>query len=234
MILWIVVVFIVLTVINACIRQNNTTTEIDVLYDVTDAQLSQPDVEEILSLYDLQNKWDGAVFRFAKLTDVSYNQLAEAILEAKNEWLSNELERDKEIKNFKNEVAKIIANSETGTIGKSSSSIYLPIARELNELSKSKADKRVLVVYSDLMENTSDLSFYRKRDFELLKSNPDQVRKKLEKLTVLNSLTGIEIYFIYQPSETKGDQSFQTVTNFYKKLFEDKGAKVTVSANLNF
>ena len=227
------IVLVIVTVNFSCTQKKQFATEITVLYDITDKQSSQPTTNEILSLYDLENKWNGAMFRFTKLTDVSYNQEKEANLETKNEWLSNELERDKEIKNFKNEVLEIIGSSIKEETRKSNSSLYIPIANELNKLSQNKSDKRVLVIYSDLMENTPDLSFYRKRDFELLKINPEQVQKQLEKLAVLNSLSGIEVYFIYQPSDTKSDQIFQTISQFYKKLLEDRGAKVTISANLN-
>jgi len=232
-IIWTLIVLSIVALIASCTMQKQSTTEVVIFYDMTDKQLAQPNVNEILSLYSLKNKWDGAVLRFTILTDVSYNQISEASIEPKNEWLSNEMDRDKEIKNFKNEVSEIIANSGKGMISKSSSSIYLPIANELNKLSNSKSDKRVLIVYGDLMENTEDLSFYRKRDFELLKVNPEQVQKQLEKLAMLNSLMGIEVNFIYQPSEIKSDQSFQTISKFYKKLLEDKGAKVNISANLN-
>jgi hypothetical protein len=220
------------TLLVACTMQTPSTTEIIVLFDITDAQLAQPNPDEILALCNLQNKWDGLVFRFIDLTDVSYNRISVAKLETKNEWLSNEMEQDKEIKSFKNEVLAIMANRKNDIIGKNNSSIYLPIASELNRLSKVKTGNKLLIIYSDLMENTENLSFYRKSDFSLLKENPKQVQEQLEKLATLNSLSGIEAWFIYQPSETKSDQDFQIVSGFYKKLLEDKGAKVTISANL--
>jgi hypothetical protein len=110
--------------------------------------------------------------------------------------------------------------------------MYTPIARELELLSKSKSQRRILIVYSDLMENTESLSFYRKQDFEKLKTKPEQVQKYFEALAPINTLTGIEIYFIYQPTDTKSDERFRIISGFYKKFLESKGAEVNISANL--
>ncbi len=231
--IWILITAIAVTLIVSCTMQKPPTTEITVLFDITDTQLAQPNSDEILGLCNLQNKWNGVTFRFIDLTDVSYNSMSVARLEAQNEWLSNEMERDKEIKNFKSEVSTIIANKKNDMTGKNNSSIYFPIVNELNSLSNSYAEKKVLIIYSDLMENTEALSFYRKEDLSLLKGNPIQVQEKLEKLTVINSLSGIDVWFIYQPLNNKSDQDFQTVSGFYKRLLESKGAKVTVSANIS-
>ena len=149
-------------------------------------------------------------------------------------WLSYGLERDKEIKNFKNEVLQIVTAAGNDIVGKNNSSVFLPIANALNELARSKAQRRVLLIYSDLMENTMDISFYTKKQFQLLTTNPDSIKKQFEHLQTLQNLNGIEVNFIYQPTDSQNDKVFAIVSAFYKKLFEDKGAKVNISANINF
>ena len=222
----------IITLIVACNSEEESTTEVVILHDITDTHIAQPDTQEILSLFHIQNKWNGGVFYFTDLTDVSYNQTKQAKLEPRNEWISNEFDREKEIKKFKEEIAEIIKNETMGNTEKTNSAIYLPIARELNKLKNSKAQRRILVVYSDLMENTETLTFYKKDDFEQLKINPKQIKEAFEKQATLDSLNGIEVYFIYQPAENNSDQKFQILSGFYKKLLEDKGAKVIISANL--
>lgn len=207
-------------------------TEVIILRDVTDTQIAQPNAQVIFSLFGLPYKWDGRIFQYSDISDVSYNQTKQARLELGNEWLSNELERDKEIETFKEEIMGIINNETNDKTEKTNSAIYLPLARELNELTNSKAKKRILIVYSDLMENTETLSFYKKEDFEKLKSNPELIKEVFEKQEALEALNGIEVYFIYQPTESQSDQKFQVISGFYKKLLEEKGAKVTISANL--
>ena len=224
---------IVILLIADCTRQMSTTTEVYLYNDVTDLQIAKPNLDEIISLYDFDNKYNGGIFHLAKLTDVSYNQSAEAKIASVNPWLSNELERNKEISNFKDQVLESITNTEKDSTGRVNSSIYLPLANSLNELSNSKMQRRILLVYSDLMENTLEMSFYKKENFALLTTNPQKVQNYFEKLAKLNSLTGIEVYFIYQPKDNLSDQKYKIVSDFYRKMLEDKGAKVIISANIN-
>ena len=174
------------------------------------------------------------IFKFQNLSDVSYNQRSQVRIEPQSKWLSNEMERQGEIKKFKIAIESKLEQIPSNTIEKENSSIYLPIVRELNQLSQSKSDRRILVVYSDLMENTPEFSFYRKGDFELVKNQPDSLQKRFEKELLISPLGGIEIYFIYQPKDIKSDGRFQLISEFYRNLLESKGAKVTISANLNF
>lgn len=219
----------------ACTKQPLPgTIEISVMKDVTDKQLAEPDVNEIYPLYGISpDSLSGAVFRFKNLSDVSYTYEAEAKIEAQDFWTSNELDRIKESKRFKSSIADIITKAEQTTTGKNNSSIYIPIANELNRLAKSKSQKRILIVYSDLMENSYSLSFYNKKTLAQLKSNPEAITKQFVQLKALQNLSGIQVYFIYQPTDTYSDQTFNIVSGFYKKLLESKGATVNISANLN-
>ena len=221
--------------IASCIKSvPPVTTEAGLLMDITSEQTVKPDSQSILSMFDLSGdkKWNGALFHYSEISDVSYNRISEAKINTADMWLSNELERDKEIKKFNNAVIVILDKSQQHTEGKNNSSIYLPIAHELNELTKSKAQRRVLLIYSDLMENTVDISFYNKKQFRLLTTNFESIQKQLEQLQVLKNLDGIEVNLIYQPTDSQSDKVFMIVSGFYKKLLEEKGAKITISANL--
>jgi hypothetical protein len=209
-----------------------TTTEIIVWDDVTDEYLSHPDPNEILSLGDFtgDNKWNGALIRYSTLSDISYNTITEIKLPAENKWLSNEIERDRAIKTFKEKLAKTISSNDS--IGKNHSFLYVPIARELNRLSKSKSQKRIVVIYSDLMENDPDFSFYDKHVFSSIESNSDSVKGHFESQEPLSALFGIEIYIVYRSSDVAKDMEFRIVSELFKKMFQGKGATVYISANL--
>jgi len=209
-----------------------TTTEIIIWDDVTDEYLSHPDPNEILSLGDFtgDNKWNGALIRYSTLSDISYNTITEIKLPAENKWLSNEIERDRSIKTFKEKLAKTISAKDS--IGKNHSFLYVPIARELNRLSKSKSQKKIVVIYSDLMENDPDFSFYDKQLFSSIESNADSFKGHFESQEPLSALFGIEIYIIYRSSDVGKDREFRFVSEFYKKMLQGKGATVHISANL--
>ena len=229
----IILMISVLGILLACAPKTPKTTEIVVLQDITDTYLTRPNSEELFSLFNFEDKWSGADLKLTDITDVSYNTTTEVKLFAVNEWLSNELDRDKEIEKFKSDVKAVITQYGNDKAGKSHSSIYLPLARALNQLSDNKNQRKVLIVYSDLMENTNDLSFYRAKDLNQLKTQPEQIQEQFEKLLPLKSLSGIEVYFINQPMGDKSDQDFETISKFYRTLLEAKGAKVNVSANIN-
>ena len=211
-----------------------TTTEVIVLRDITEKSLARPNADELTGLFNLSaNAWNGSTFSFENITDVSYNPVNEVRILPQNEWLSNELQRTKEINNFKNKVSEIIADSAKENIGKSKSSIYVPLVQKLNHLSQSQSQKRILIIYSDLMENTKDISFYNVKTMKLLKTNPDAISKQFDALQPINNLGGTQVYFVFQPANPDSDSEYKTVSQFYQKLLEDKGAKVNISANLS-
>ncbi len=226
---------VTITILVSCTSVKPTTTEIVILRDITENSLAKPKAVELNGLFDLStNPNNGIDFSFENITDVSYNPVNEAKISSQNEWFSNELEREKEIKDFNNKVIRIINNSENDTYGKRGSSIYIPLIQKLNTLSKSKADRRILIIYSDLMENTYDVSFYNKNTRKQLRMNPELIIKQLNVSQPIENLKGIEVYIVFQPIDQLRDSKFKVVSKIYKQLLEDNGATVNISANLNF
>ena len=227
------VLLTVAVIITACSNQKpHTSTIISGLLDVTDTTIAKPDATEIIKFYEFdKDKWNGGSFNFSPITRVSLNPKEYKDIGEANEWLSNDIERDKDIEQFKRNIADIIAWAEKSEVGQANSSVYQPMANELNRLSHSVANRKILLVYSDLMENSAYLSYY-KKDLSRLIKEPEALAEQLEKIQALDDLEGIEIFFIYQPKDSKSDAVFGLVSNFYKSLFENKGAKVTITANL--
>jgi hypothetical protein len=210
-----------------------STTEVSVLRDLTSPELAQPQADTILPLFNLSNDaWNGAQFRFADISNVSYTPVKEATINTANQWLSNELERNKEVSQFNGNVENILIGAQNEKVGRWHSSIYAPIAMELNRMAQSPAQHKVLIVYSDLMENNYDFSFYCPKGFSLLQTNPAIIEKYFENEVPLGQLNGIQVYFIYQPTGTISDWQYSIVSKFYQNLLKQKGAIVTVEANL--
>jgi len=216
------------------IDQHIATTEITVMRDITDSILPQPNLKEILSLLNPENSiWDGSNFRFIDISDVSHNYVNETRIAPENPWLANEFDREKKVKEFNLEVSTIIKNAGKEKIHKDNSSVFFPIATELNRLSQSSADYRYLLVYSDLAENTDDFSVYKEKDFVLFQTSPVTIRRYFESQVSLKNLKGIHVYLIYQPSNVHADREYNAIAGFYKKLLEEKGAIVEITANIN-
>jgi len=210
-----------------------TTTAVVDISDVTDDFLLKPNLQDVLVLYSFdQSKWNGADFRFSDITQVSFNRVQHAKIEAENEWRSNRFLRENKIKQVQKKIADILTQAQQATAGQNNSSVYYPLAQELNRLAQIKADKKYMLIYSDLMEN-SNLSFYKKDILKKLNENPEEVRNILESNIKLQSLDGITIFFLFQPNNIKEDERYKIASKFFKDFFESKGAKVEITTSVS-
>jgi len=218
----------------AQLSNSSASTDASIIWDITDSMMVTPKLSEITSLYSLDKDiWDEGKFRLLNVTDVSINKIYEASIESENEWLSNKFKRNDKVKKFYSAINEILSEALKQKIGKDNSSLYFPITKELNRLSISKASKRVMLIYSDMMENTDEMSFYNTGTLSLLRTNPGSVKKYFESQLKLENLTGIKIYLVFQPLNMKQDEVYKVVFGFYKDIFESKGATVEITANIN-
>jgi hypothetical protein len=235
-ILTIILIIAGIILVAGCAQLGNPSMSADttIIWDITDSMMVTPKLSEVISLYGFEdNIWSEAKFRLLNVTDVSINKIHEASIESENEWMSNKFKRNDKVKKFYSDINEILSDALKQKIGKDNSSLYLPLAKELNRLSNSKASNRVMLVYSDMLENTDEMSFYKNETLSLLKTNPDSVKKYFESQLKLENLTGIKIYLVFQPLNMKQDEVYRIVSGFYKNLFENKGATVEITAGIN-
>ncbi|HZG01750.1 MAG TPA: hypothetical protein VEY71_12145 [Chitinophagales bacterium] len=209
-------------------------TTVVVLRDVTDTFGAQPDVGEILELFDRSaaGRWNGARLLASTVTDVTYNRVAEVKMKPDNKWLSNELQRNKEVKQFQSDVVDVVALVSSEAAGRSHSSVYRAIAVQLTRLADHESTTKIFVVYSDLMENSPDLSMYDDSTFRALQTDPGSVAALFEQQQPLPSLDGIDVRLIHQPTDAARDRQYRIVSGFYRNLLESKGARVQIGANV--
>ncbi len=216
-------------------------TEISVLWDITDSTIGRPTSDEILRMYHLEggDMWNGAEFRLSTLSNVNFNPTEVLTLQARNKWLSNELERQKEIKTFKSKISFLIDTPQADSLGKPNSSLYWPLFAEIKRLAEQKEElgnlsekRRVMVIQSDLMEHNSSMSLYDPKQLQKLASDPKSAQSLLENIGQLPTLSGIEIYMLYRPKDALDSQRYTLISNVLKNILEEKGAKVYRSANL--
>ena len=66
----------------ACSSKDLSTVEVSVLYDITEKKSVVPNIDEIISLYNFENKYNGGVFKLIEITDVSFNPVLFAKIDA--------------------------------------------------------------------------------------------------------------------------------------------------------
>lgn len=219
--------------ITGCANSSPHTSETVVMRDLTSTHLAQPSAAEIIPFADLDSQiWNGAEFSYLNVSDVSLNPDRQTRIEVADQLRSNEFEREDAVAKFKNDIARIIENGQHDSIGREKSSIYIPVASQLNRLAASSATARTLFLYSDLMENESSLSFYDTRTYGLLASDPAKLKDRLAAQQPLADLSGITVYIIYQPETPKADDAFRRTSSLYRALLEEHGATVVIAANL--
>lgn len=231
-------IFLVLTLIVATIKLSSMEyfktheTTFSIMRDVTDAQALHLNPTELIEQLDLnQHKHDAFTFRFIDLSDVSMNQITQFSLKASPVLLSNEIARDKEVKEMKSTILAHLNNLGQDSLGRSHSSIYFPVAKELTMLGSSGSDSKVLVVYSDLMENTDQLSFYKEQGAAMLQSNPKGIKSIFESIQPLPDLKGVQVYFVYQPNSQNADVLYKRISTLYKDILTEIGAQVYIQPN---
>lgn len=219
----------------SCSETPQQTTEVSVIWDVTEAHLPKPQADEILPRFALEsNASNGAIFRFTYASDVSFNHETVFILPAGgNAFTTNQFDRKREIEKFRQQVKAFLDSLTTDTLGRPHSSLYVPIAKSLNRLAKeSKAQHKILLVYSDLRENSSVMNFYKPQTLALLQNDSAKAQAMFVSQEPLDDLTGIELHLLYEPVDAPDDAAYRVISGFYKSLFESKDASVIVSANL--
>ncbi len=214
-------------------RPTRSTSEVWLLVDRTEEHKALPVIEEILRLFALvKDKWNGAILHVERLTDVSYNRVSQTSLAEADPLFSSTFTRDADVLTFTSAATTALDSLAADTIGRPHSSVYIPMTRALNALSGSFSETRVLVVYSDLRENRSSLSFYDKHTLALLREDASKIESQLLADMPLNDLSGITIHFVYEPKDETDDVTFRLIASFYERLFTSRGATVRVGGSL--
>lgn len=232
--------------IYACQKKQevNHSTQINTVSDITDRQLLLPDASAILKLYEFdrdENK--EAYFRISTISDKILNPAIElklpnnTVSEHKND-LDDPNYREKILAGYTSRIQKAISDFDAkrhkdSSLGKSE--CFATIAGEIQQMQKKIFEKNIMLIYSDLQENSDLFNCYSKTDQALLHSNPDKVVSLFNNLHLLpDQLKGFKIFFIYQPKNREDDQRFVAMAGIYQKLLEARGATVKVQADNNF
>lgn len=204
-----------------------------ILADKTDTFLVKPEGAAARQVFSDNGLWDSYSFRLAAISDLDFTPVYEKDLPAAWFVMGVVYDRDSERTEFFNALDSEITRANNDPVGKPRSAVYYPLARELEKLAASKADKRVLILYSDGMENTGSVNFYDPKTLKRLKEKPEEMRALFEKQYPLPSLAGIEVHMVFQPKNFLENANFLIVSKWYSDFLTGKGASVTVSANLN-
>lgn len=209
------------------------TQEISIVLDLTSTNFSH------ISLNDFKKKSiisknvnNSEAVRIQGITEFGFNQIKSFMLDSVSiALLSNDYERKHEIKKYYTNIDSALLELSKNKKERVGSVIFKILSEELNILSKSKADKRILVINTDLMEK-SFIDFYDQDIFNEIVNQPKHIQNLLIEKYPMNKLKGIEIYILYKPIDKIDNERFEIVSDFYKIFLESYGAHVSIGSNL--
>ena len=221
-------------------------TLIHVLVDVTDPQLNRPEfasenLEGLLELMQLDKNtggYSGGEIKLSYINDVSDSKSKTIRLKKGKPGLMGENpltrkdEVDKFINSLEKELTSFVASAEWG---KPSSKIYQKVTRECIKMKRANADKKILIIFSDLLENSNLFSFYSnnwKEEITGMTQNIEQTAETLSgKVQALPDLSEFVIYIVANRN-AQTDEKINVSEAFWTALFEFWGAKVYINAEL--
>ncbi|MBK8241887.1 MAG: hypothetical protein IPK88_00555 [Saprospiraceae bacterium] len=207
--------------------------DISIVLDLTSANFSH------ILLNDFKKKSiiskdvnNSEAVRIQGITEFGFNQIKSFMLDSvSSALLSNDYERKHEIKKYYTNIDSALLELSKNKKERVGSVIFKIISEELNILSKSKADKRMLVINTDLMEK-SFIDYYDQDIFNEIVNQPKHIQNLLIEKYPLNKLSEIEIYILYKPIDKMDSERFEIVSDFYKLFLESYGAHVSIGSNL--
>lgn len=243
----IAVIIIIAFLAVGCDQTPTETLECSVLIDITGSNASTSSLEHLglaamenlLKTSDDQIGKRTVIYRQSLISDTFMNHQKEFILPpAPSFFTGNSFDYKDRQAQFFVDVSTAIDQAKKDTTGRGYSSVYVPVARELRKLAQSKSQERILVVYSDLIENNDFLTFLdtnksrRLRQLRALNKNPKKFEKLLqEEMPLPNDLQGITVYIIHNP-DTATERYFKPLLALYEKMLSKRGAVVISQANL--
>lgn len=238
---------IILTFLFAsCEEEKTQLTAISVLVDVTDEQFKDDqfiaeNLPKFMSLMKLDKNtggFSGGEIKVSLINEVSDSKSRTVKITPGETGMmgENPLNRKDEVNRFYNElnesVAKVLKAARWGT---NESKIYQKVSRECIKLNRIEADRKYLIIYSDMLENSKLFSFYGtdwKRKIEAMANDPEKTLATLTKKgPALPDLSEFEIYIV--ATRTSGnDEKINQSEQFWTALFEYQGATVIFASGL--
>lgn len=230
-----VVTELMLLCISSCNPSETDNTRIySVIEDRTERNFKMsPQAEDILNYIQIENDlWGGTILRYTTVSEIDYNQQRELNLPSENEYTGNSYLRKKKVRDFKNEALQLFEHSKDSA-NQSRSSIFLPVIRELDHLSRIKGAKKELILFSDLKENDSWFSFYNPSDIKALEKDSEKIAKLfLSKVPQDARIKDVSLTIIYEPLNANDNQEFRLMVDLYKHIFKKLDVPISFSANL--
>ncbi len=230
----------------SCSNEPSKTTNICVLIDITDERFKDdnfindnlPKLLKLMNLDKDKGGYSGGEVKLSLINEVSDSKSKTVKIENAETGLmgENPLNRRDQVQKFYTDLessfSKVLESANWGT---DASKIYQKVTRELIKMKNSDADKKYLIIYSDMLENSQLFSFYGsnwKNNINKFIENPESTLETLsEKGPAMPDLSEFTIYIITTRTP-ENDEKINLSEQLWMALFEYQGATVYFNSAL--
>jgi len=217
-------------VITGCSMINTThsdTIAITVLDDTTDKGIAVPTLLDTQTL--IPDKTDAALeWTYSHLNNSEHNK-AYTISLGKHSFADNTLERQVTIEQFYQNIDSVLQVEKDKTHHYQRSNIYVPLVDHLTKIAQQSAGTNIVLLYSDLLENSDTYRIYDDRAYQKLRNDPASIVATFSARRQIPELNGIHLYIIHYPKSEKENRMFSAMVDFYRNhLFKDSGLTIHI------
>ena len=222
--------------------------EVMILIDNTDTLFSSQidiskDLEKILSWNCINprgNSYDnlrnGIEIQIASLSDVSDVKPMRLLLapDDKNAITGNTEARRRIVNQYIYSLHNMVKTlSRNGSNNLKSSKLMVNVCQKAKNLSLKKADKKLMIIYSDFLENSEYYTFYKKSEAQITKDieNMNPVINRLKQDCEFPDLGTITIHAI-PIRNPKSDREVTLAVRYWRKLFQSFNGEFNAGAQL--
>ena len=211
-------------------------TDVIVLTDPSVTEGSLPvEPDAILRLLRLNGRNTRATYRINAITGKTVSNAMECYIykETKNSCVGETTQsRSDSVHRFFENVTAITFSHQkaVAAIPYPAGEIYFAIAADLNIFSSGSAGRQILIVHSNLHEESSIFSWKCGQDLERLYSNPQEVAARFARAEKIGRLNGVHVRFVCNP-ESNELRFFNAMVRAYGYILIPLGARVSVQFN---
>jgi len=209
-----------------CNTSPPTETELYIYLDFSEGQDYSTQITQDLDNYgELLEIGEEGSPNFGKVKIIPLYDLGSArsktvkLKEGKSEFEANKFLRQKEVDKFKTQLLASLTEINERYKGKALKRSHLiePISKGMKKLNKSNADRKVVLIYSDMLENSTIANFHGKS------KNWKDWSARIDAKCKLEDVSDLERLVVY-PINKKNDGKITKAAEFWMAYFASKGA----------
>ena len=214
-----------LVLLMGCSEAPPTKTDLFIYLDYTEGQdytdQLATDADKYLQLMNISegNDRNYGTIRLYPIHDVaSTSSISVKLKEGKSQFEGNKYLREKELATFKQQLLDKAGQLNADYVGKplKHSHIYHPLCKGIKKLNRSDANRKLILIYSDMLENSEVTNLHTKNlDVAALPASFD-------KACGIEDLSDCEI-FVVHPVDKKNDQKIRRAAKVWEQHLVSKG-----------